>query len=497
MSDFETFKEIQKQMKAYQLVLGIASWDSNTEAPKDAFPYRSEMLSIISGEHFSLMTSEKYKKTINSLMEQLDDLNNQQQREIKKAKKSLDKIDKIPKSEYVEYSRLVNMAQRVWEEAKEKDDFEKFKPYLEKIIKYQKKMVRYREDTDNPYNVLLDDFEEGMTMEKYDAFFDKVKTELVPFVQEILAAKGEENDAFIHKKYPKDKQKMFVEYLLDVFDYNLDRGLLKESVHPFTWNTHSKDVRLTVRYMENFVFSSIFAAIHELGHAIYEQQVDEMFDMTNLKSGASMGIHESQSRFYENVIGRSYEFWSVHYTKLKNTFPDQLKNVSLDDFHRGINRVEESFIRVEADELTYPLHILIRYEIERAIFNDDVSVDDLPELWNKKMKEYLNIDVDKPSNGILQDVHWSGGAFGYFPTYALGSAYAAQIYYTIKEELDFEELIEQDKIKKINEWLKEKIHCFGSSLTPEEIIKKVTGEPFNPDYYIRYLKEKYTDLYLN
>ena len=497
MSDFDTFKDLQKQLKAYQLVLNIASWDSNTEAPKDAFPYRSEMLSIISGEHFSLMTSETYKNTLSKLMENPEDLNTQQQREIEKAKKSLDKIVKIPKSDYVAYSKLTNMAQRVWEEAKEKEDFEKFKPYLGKIIDYKKKMVKYRSDTDTPYNVLLDDFEEGMDMTKYDEFFDKIKSELVPFVKEILAAKGEENDAFIDRKYPKAKQKAFVEYLLDVFNYNLDRGVLKESVHPFTWNTHSRDVRLTVRYMEDFVFSSIFAAIHELGHALYEQQIDEVFDMTNLGNGASMGIHESQSRFYENVVGRSKEFWSVHFTKLKSMFPDQLKDVTLEDFYRGINRVEESFIRVEADELTYPLHILIRYEIERAIFNDGLTVDDLPDMWNDKKKEYLNIEVDKPSNGILQDVHWSGGAFGYFPTYALGSAYAAQIYYTIKEELDFETLIEEDRIDAINQWLKEKIHCFGASLKPEEIIEKVTGEPFNPDYYIKYLKEKYSELYLD
>lgn len=496
MSDFDTFKAIQKKMKAYQTVLSIASWDSNTEAPKDCFPYRSEMLSIISGEHFSLTTSPEYKQAINALLGKSDELNANQIREVEKAKKGLDKIDKIPKGEYIEYNKMRTMAQRVWEEAKENDDFELFKPYLEKIVDYQKKMVAYRSDTDTPYNVLLDDFEEGMTMEKYDEFFDTIKTELVPFVKEILEAKEKENDAFITRSYPKAKQKEFVEYLLDVFDYNLDRGGLKESVHPFTWNTHSKDVRLTVRYLENFVFSSIFAGIHELGHALYEQQIDEVFDMSNLGNGASMGIHESQSRFYENVIGRSHEFWTVHFTKLKSIFPDQLKDVNVEDFYRGINRVEESFIRVEADELTYPLHILIRYEIERSIFNEGTPVDELPDMWNQKMKQYLNIEVDKPSNGILQDVHWSGGMFGYFPTYALGSAYAAQIYYTIKDAIDFESLIEKDKIHKINEWLKDNIHCFGSSLTPEQILKKVTNEPFNPKYYIRYLKEKYSDLYL-
>jgi len=496
MELFDQFKAIQKKQKAFALVLGIASWDSNTEAPKDCFPYRSEMLSIISGESFSIGTSDTYKEVVNGLMERLDELDDMHQKEIKKAKKNLDKIAKIPKEEYIEYSKLVNMAQRVWEDAKEQDDYELFKPYLQKIIQAKKKQVAYRGDTDNPYNVLLDDFEEGMDMEQYDAFFDTIKKDLVPFVKEILDQKTNRDETFITTMYPKAKQKEFVEYLMNVFNYNFDRGLLKESVHPFTWNTHSKDVRFTVRYLENYVFSSIFAGIHELGHAIYEQQVDESLDMTNLKSGASMGMHESQSRFYENIIGRSKVFWEVHYDHLKTLFPKQLNDVDIEMFYEGINRVEESMTRVEADELTYPLHILIRYEIERMIFNDNIDLDTLPDIWNQKMREYLNIEPKTDAEGILQDVHWSGGMFGYFPTYALGSAYAAQIYYTMINDIDFEALIKDNNIEKINQWLQEKIHRFGSSKKPREILKDVTGEDFNPKYYVRFLKEKYSEIYL-
>ncbi|MFW6298835.1 MAG: carboxypeptidase M32 [Bacillota bacterium] len=497
MNDFDTFKDYQKKQKAYQFALAISSWDANTEAPKDSMNYRSEMLGILSGEHFSLLTDKTYQETVNALYEDRESLSETQKREIEKAKKNLDKIVKIPKKDYIEFSKLVNKSQKVWEEAKADSDYELFKPYLEKIIAMRKKMVEYRETEDKQgYNVLLDDFEEGMTMEKYDEFFQTVKDELVPFVKKILANKTEETPAFVKKAYPKDKQKAFVEYLLEVFDFNQDRGVLKESVHPFTWNTHSKDVRFTTHYVEDYVLSSIFAAIHELGHATYEQQVDDMFDMTNLKSGASMGIHESQSRFYENMIGRSKDFWSVHLSKMKSLFPSQLKDVDLDTFYRAINRVEESFIRIEADELTYPLHILIRYEIERMIFNDEVDVDDLPKVWNEKIKQYLNLDVEKDSEGILQDVHWSTGMFGYFPTYALGSAYAAQIYYALIEDIEFYELIKENRIDKINKWLRNKIHCYGSSLKPWEILEKVTGEPFNPKYYVQYLKEKYSDLYL-
>jgi len=495
MKDFETFKSLQKKQKAYQLALGIASWDSNTEAPRACFPYRSDMLSVLSGELFSLQVSDEYRHVVNSLYEAPQELNELQWKEVEKAKKDLDKIANIPKEDYIEYAKLTNMAQKEWEKAKEDDDFERFKPYLEKIIAYKKKMLSYRAPEMHPYDVLLDDFEEGMDRETYDEFFDTVREEIVPFAKKILQ-KTSDSPGFLRNKFPKEAQREFVEYLMDVFAFDRNKGHLKESVHPFTWNTHSKDVRFTVRYLEDYVFSSVFAAIHELGHALYEQQVDEAFDMTNLKSGASMGIHESQSRFYENIIGRSLAFWETHLDAFKKRFPTQMKGVEVDDFYAAANRVEETFIRVEADELTYPLHILLRYEIERMIFDDEVTVEELPDVWNRKVKQYLNLDVEKDSDGILQDVHWSGGMMGYFPTYALGSAYAAQIYYAMKKSLDIEDAIRNDDIKAINEWLRDNIHCYGKSLKPYEILERVTQERFNPEYYVRYLKEKYTALYL-
>ena len=492
----KTFKAIQKKQKAYQLVLSIASWDSNTEAPKNAIPYRAEMLSVISGESFSLATSKDYQDAVYGLYEDKDNLDLQTRKEVEKAKRSLDKIVKIPKEEYVAYYKLINISEKIWEEAKEKDDYELFKPYLKEIIEAQKKMIAYRGYTKDVYDVLLDDYEEGMSKALYDDFFNTIKTELVPFVKEVLKQKPENKPGFITDDYEEDDQKRFVEYLMDVFNYDLDRGVLKKSVHPFTWNTHSQDVRFTVRYLKDFVFSSIFAGIHELGHALYEQQIDEALDTTNLNTGTSMGMHESQSRFYENMIGRSKAFWETNFDQFKALFPKQLEGVDVDDFYQAINWVEESFIRVEADELTYPLHILIRYEIERMIFEEDLDLETLPTIWNQKMKQYLNIEPQKASDGVLQDVHWSAGMFGYFPTYALGSAYAAQIYYTLIEELDFEGLIKEGNIATINAWLKEKIHHFGSLKKPREILKEITNEDFNPSYYVRYLKEKYQSLFI-
>jgi len=490
------YYELIKKRKAYGYALNVIGWDSATEAPKNAFPRRMELMGILSGEVFKLSTSQEAQDVVNGLIERLDELDVHEQRQIKLAKKDMDKILKIPQEEFVEYQKLVGLSQRLWEDAKENNDFKSFEPNLTKIVEFNKKFVSYYEIDTHPYNVLLDDYEEDMTMEDYDKFFNTLRRDLVPFVKEVLNSEKKLNDEFASKLYDSENQKKFCDYLIDVLDFDRDSGLMKESVHPFTWNTHPKDVRFTTRYLEDMVFSSIFAAIHELGHATYEQQVDDKWDDTSLGGGASMGVHESQSRFYENIVGRSNEFWQVHFPKFKETFPEQTKGITVDDMHRAVNKVEASFVRVEADELTYPLHIMLRYEIERMLMSDEVQVSELPELWNKKMVEYLGIEPKNDAEGVLQDVHWSAGLLGYFPTYALGTAYAAQIYYTMEKEFNVEQAILDSNIKQINEWLKEKIHQFGKSKTAKELIFDVTGEEFDAKYYVRYLKEKYTKLYL-
>ncbi|MFA7076540.1 MAG: carboxypeptidase M32, partial [Candidatus Izemoplasmatales bacterium] len=354
----------------------------------------------------------------------------------------------------------------------------------------------YYDPTSNPYDTLLDDYEEGMSMEEYDIFFDSLKNELVPFVKEVLKKEKKSYAKLINDSFDVKKQEEYCDYLTSVMNFNRDSGLMKKSVHPFTWNTSPEDVRFTTKYLENYVLSSIYAAIHELGHATYEQQISTEFDDTLLGGGTSMGIHESQSRFYENNVGRSYEFWQAHFPKFQELFPEQTEGYDVKDMYYAVNQVEATLIRIEADELTYPLHIMLRYDIERMLINNEITVDDLPRIWNEKMEEYLGIKPTNDSDGVLQDVHWSGGMIGYFPTYALGSAYAAQIYNTMKKEINILELVKENNIAKINEWLKEKLHRYGSSKTPKELLLMITNEEFNPKYYINYLKEKYTELYL-
>ena len=282
---------------------------------------------------------------------------------------------------------------------------------------------------------------------------------------------------------------------MDVMCFDKSRGLIKESEHPFTSGYGTSDVRITTHYYEDLLISSIFSCIHELGHATYEQQCNPKLDETLVGGGASMAMHESQSRFYENIVGRSYEFWERHYPKLQSIFKEELKDVSLEDFYKHVNNVECSLIRTEADELTYPLHIMIRYEIEKMLLSDQIKVKDLPTVWNKMVKDYLGIDVPNDTLGVLQDVHWSGGSFGYFPTYAYGSAMSAQLYNAMSKDFNIDEALKEGTTEKINNWLKENVHQFGGSLLPNDILLKATNEAFNPNYYVNYLKEKYTKIY--
>ncbi len=492
----QQFRENIKKIKAYIYVLQVIGWDSNTEAPRNSFKRRGEALSEMSRELFNLQTNPESIKVVNELYNQIESLDDNMQREIKKAKKALDKIINIPQNEFLEYQKLINDSQLVWEDAKKNSDYASFKANLSKIFEYNKKFALYYDKENDPYDTLLDDYEEGMTRKEYDLFFDALKKELVPFAKTVLAAKKKDYSKFINDSFDVKKQEEFCVYLTDVLNFNRDSGLMKKSVHPFTWNTSPEDVRFTTKYLENYVFSSIFAAIHELGHATYEQQISTEYDDTLLNGGTSMGIHESQSRFYENIVGRSYEFWETHLPKFKELFPEQTKDITVKDMYYAVNQVEASMIRIEADELTYPLHIMLRYDIERMMISGEITVDELPKVWNDKMEEYLGIRPTNDSDGVLQDVHWSGGMIGYFPTYALGTAYSSQIYNTMKKELDIANLIKENKISKINEWLKEKLHKYGSSKTPKELLLMITNEEFNPQYYIDYLKEKYSELYL-
>lgn len=488
--------EYRQKIRSYSYALTFLSWDSSTVAPKGCFADRSNYIGVLVEEQLKIVKSKEYQDIVTTLYNNLNLLDEDLAFEIKRVKESNDKNNKIPTEEQVEYEKLTSLSQDVWVKAKTENDFSIFKPALEKIIDFKKKYCEYvKTDKLQGYDCLLDDYEEGLTQVECDKFFDTLKEKLVPFVRTVLAKKVNFKDKFLTDYFPVEKQKEVVQYIKDVMEYDMDRGAIMETEHPFTSGVNNNDVRITIHYYPEMMTSSIFSAIHELGHATYEQQVDSKYNNTSLSGGCSMALHESQSRFYENIVGRSHEFWETHYPKLQEIYGDYLKDYTLEDFYKGINKVEASYIRTEADELTYPLHIMLRYELEKKLINGSISVENIEQEWNKLFKEYFGIEVDCPKNGVLQDVHWSSGLVGYFPTYALGSAYASQIYNAMKKDFDVSEALKEKTTGKINKWLKEHIHQYGASKYPQDILKMATGEEFNPQYYIDYLIEKYKKIY--
>ena len=490
------YEEQRRKLKAMEYIGFLTDWDLQTEAPRGSMETAAAQQAVLAELEYKMQTDPQYVQAVDTLYENREQLSPVLAHEIQRQKKSLDEIRKVPMEDYVSYQELVSNAYPLYVEAKQNNSFETFAPSLEKIIDFQRKLADWLSTEERQgYDVLLDQYEEGFGTREYDRFFGVLREKLVPFVHKVADKKLSYDRSFAEKTYDADKQREFCRYLQEVMCFDKSRSVLKESEHPFTSGFGSRDVRITVHYYpENFV-SSIFSAIHETGHGLYEQQSDPALDETFSGGGASMGLHESQSRFYENMIGRSRAFWEVHYGKLQEIFSEQLGEVPLDDFVKYINTVERSFMRTEADELTYPLHIMLRYDMERAFMKNELEVKDFPRYWNQLFREYFGMEPPTDTLGVLQDVHWAYGNVGYFPTYVLGSAYAAQIYHAMNRDFDVEASLKNGTTQKINDWLREHIHRFGASMPPAEILKNATGEEFNPQYYVDYLIEKYSRIY--
>jgi carboxypeptidase Taq len=491
----DTYINIRKKVKAYGYIQFLVGWDAETVAPKGGTQYRSKQMEVIAEEAYKYAADPQYVEAIEKLYENLDQLDEDMKVEIKKQFKELRIIKKVPKDEYIAFQVLTASSSQIWAEAKQKNDFSIYQPTLEKIVEFNRKLVKYLETPElKGYDILLDMFEEGFTTKEYDYFFEYLQKELVPFVMEVTSRPKEKFNRRLSKAvYPKDQQAKFSHYLLDVFGYNQNYGTLQESEHPFTSGVSIFDTRITTHYHEDNLASSIFSTIHELGHALYEMQGNEKFEDTFINGGSSLGMHESQSRLYENMIGRSLSFWQTHYNKLVELFPKQLKDISVEEFVKYINQAKRSLIRIEADELTYALHVMVRYELEKGMISGKIKVKDLPNKWKQLMSKYVGKRPKTDQEGVLQDVHWSFGAIGYFPTYALGSAYAAQIYDAMDKEINVEKAILDNDILKINAWLKSKIHIYSGSKTPKELMMIATGIPFDPQYYVNYLKQKFNE----
>lgn len=484
---------LEKHM-ALQTALALLDWDDATLAPKEAGEYTAKAIGILSEEDFVCMINPQVKKILEEL-ETDSSMDETEQAIYRKVLKNFKKTESIPKEEKRAYAELQSKSQKAWQRAKQENDFSVFAPYLKKIIHYSKKFADYgAKEGQKRYDVLLDDYEESFSMEVLDSFFDKLKAEIIPLLRKIQKQPQIE-DGFLFLNYDIQKQKEFSRFLAEYIGFDFNRGVIAESEHPFTTSWHNHDVRITTHYYENNPVSAIFSTIHEGGHAVYEQGIDNKYTQTVLGEGASCGIHESQSRFMENIIGRSKAFWTPIYGKLAETFPKQLKDISLEHFIKAINRVQADEIRIEADELTYCLHIMVRYELEKMMIEEEIDVEDLPKIWNQKYQEYLGVTPKNDTNGILQDIHWAMGSIGYFPSYALGNAFAAQIYHRMRMEMDVDAELCKGNIAAVRSFLHEKIHRYGAFKEARELLKESTGEEFNPDYFIKYLKDKYLKIY--
>ena len=490
----EQLKKLQQTMAAYNHAISVMYLDASSAAPKDSTEGRSKTMSILSRVTYDLMANPENDELLSYLEANTADLDPQTKREVEVLRKGYDCNKRIPADEFVEYSVLVNEAENAWEKAKNADDYSIFAPYLEKIVAFNRKFAGYYNSEMDPYDALLNEYEEGLNMATLDAFFAQLRETIVPLIAKVKE-KPQIDDSFLHCSWPIWKQKQLSEYLMEVL--GLDRRYcgIAETEHPFTINFNNKDVRITTHYHESMPTFSIFSVIHEGGHALYELGSDDCYNCSALYGGVSMSIHESQSRFYENLIGRSRAFCHAVFPRIKEIFPEQLDGVDAEMYYRAVNKSRPSLIRTESDELTYCLHIMIRYEIEKQMISGTLALHDVPAEWNRLYKEYLGVDVPSDRYGCLQDSHWSGGSIGYFPSYALGSAYGAQMLSKMREDLgDIYVDVEKGDLSKVTGWLKEHFHRFASFYKPGELFERTCGK-FDAKYFTDYLTEKYSQLY--
>ena len=492
---YQKFRGYTERIDALEHSMVLWSWDIETLMPEAGMEGASLDMSILSEMRQELFNEPELAALVQALIGEETDV--VRTAELKKMKKALYEMQRIPPQELRDFTQLQASATQVWAKARQNNDFASFAPVLKELLRYKIKFAEYcKKPEQSVYDYMLGEFEEGMTTEVLDDFFDKLRRNIAPLLKDIIRHKDRVPADFLRRPVAKEKQKAFAEWVLPYIGFDMKRGVMAESAHPFTSGISRNNVRLTTHYYEALPISSIFSTIHEGGHGIYEQGITD----SDLVAGSwvcdaiSMGVHESQSRFYENIIGRSLAFWKPIYEKLRE-MTGEWEDIALEDFVRALNAVAPDMIRTEADEVCYSLHIMVRYELEKRLFAGELSVDDLPGEWNRLYEEYLGITPKNDAEGVLQDIHWSMGSFGYFPSYALGNAYAAQLYHQMQKELPVDELLAQGDLPAIRRWLSEKVHRYGATETSDSLLSKVTGEPFNPQYYIDYLTEKFSAIY--
>ncbi len=491
MRNIEKLRQIATELTNLNNILALLQWDQEVMMPAGGADGRAGQFSVLSTVMHRKITDPALGDILHDLQDSREELSAADHALMRVMKREYDKNTKLPEKFVADFSRLTSETLPVWVEARKKNDYGLFQPLLKKTISMCRKKADFLGYADHPYDALLDLYEEGLKTRELETLFGRLRSDLSQLLkQEVARQKPIPAELTDIPKMALKDQVHFSEKLLAEIGYDFNRGRQDISAHPFTTSLGHHDRRVTNRFRPDSL-EFIFSALHEGGHALYEQNIGDEYAETPLDEGVSLGIHESQSRLWENIIGRSHLFWKKYYPMLQESLPRQFTDVSLDNFVSYINRVHPGLIRVEADEVSYNLHVLIRFEIEKGLLEGAIEAADLPALWNEKYKKYLDVTVDSDANGVLQDIHWAHGSFGYFPTYTIGNLASAQIWhqYCIFDP-DYRETLLQGNLAKIRNWLTDNIYRHGAFYPPADLLQKVCGEPLNSSYFIEYLKNK-------
>jgi carboxypeptidase Taq len=488
------YKEHLREIGKLESALSLLHWDQRTNIPRKGHAARAEVIGKLTKMVFGLSVADELGEYLEKL-QGVDGLSEVDRASVRVVGKAYRRHKAIPPAFYEEYAVASSRSETAWEEAKEKSDFQLFKPHLERMIDYARKFAEYYGYDESPYDALIEEFEPGMTSAELKTIIEPLRQDLVPFIKRLMEEGKRPQDGFMKGTFSEEMQRELSLKALSAMNYDFDAGRLDPTVHPFTTTIGPSDVRITTRFLPDNILSGLASSMHEGGHALYDQGIPDELRWSGLDEGASFGIHESQSRMWENLVGRSRPFWKF-FAPIAGEIVPQLSGIPAEDLYRAANIVQPSLVRVEADEVTYNLHIMLRFELEEGLITGKIDAADLPELWRDGMKRYLGVTPQDDAHGVLQDVHWSSGLFGYFPSYMLGNLYSAQFFAAARREIpELDRQIEGGNLAELLAWLRRNIHQYGKMYEPKELIERVTGEKPDPSYFVSYIVDKYSDVY--
>jgi carboxypeptidase Taq len=493
---FKQLKDRLATIKDLGSVKSLLFWDQQTYMPGGAIAGRAEQMATLSRLFHEMLVDGETKRLLYSAGE--PDPSSEKGALIRRARRDYERATKLPVDLVAQTSRVTAVAESAWVKARKESDWSLFAPHLEEILSLKREAAEHLGYEDHPYDALLDAYEPGAKKARLEVVFEELKAGIVPLIRRVAERNqdGEDRSASLRGAFDEAAQEKFGREVISTFGYDWERGRQDRSIHPFCVSPGQDDVRITTRFDGGWLAPALFGTMHEAGHALYTQGVDPGYARTPLEGGTSMGVHESQSRLWENLVGRSRPFWSYYYPKLQEVFPETLSKVDSESFYRAINVLEPSEIRVEADEVTYNLHILLRFELEIALIEGSLTVADLPAAWNARMEEYLGTVPENYALGVLQDIHWADGLFGYFPTYTIGNVLSVQLYdAALKAHPEIPEQMEVGEFSTLLGWLRENVHRHGARYYPDELVDRATGHPLDTAPYLSYLKNKFGELY--